>query len=204
MGFTKYVSQADKIQARMNENIRAAEVRVIGPDGGNLGVMPTRDAIRQATALGLDLIEISPNANPPVAKITDYGKFKYEQKKKDKEVKSKAHVIETKTTQVKIGTGERDMQIKAEKSAQWLKEGHRVKIDLFLWGRYKYMEFDFLKERLERFLAIVPESYKIADEIKKSPKGLSVVIERDPASRKASQGTVPPKNLALEQPPQKP
>jgi hypothetical protein len=57
-------------------------------------------------------------------------------------------------------------------------------VDLFLWGRYKYMEFDFLKDRLERFLAIIPESYKIADEIKKSPKGLSVVLERD-ASKKA-------------------
>lgn len=163
----------------MNESIRAKEVRVIGPSGENFGVLPTKDALAKARELGFDLIEVSPNANPPVAKITDYGKFKYEQKKKDKEVKSKARITETKEAQVKIGTSTNDMNIKSSKIAGWLREGHRVKIDLFLWGRYKYMEFNFLKERLERFLAIIPESYKIADEIKKSPKGLSVVIERE-------------------------
>jgi translation initiation factor IF-3 len=122
---------------------------------------------------------------PPVCRITDYCKFKYEQKKKDKEIKSKAKVTETKEAQVKIGTSQNDMNIKAMKIASWLREGHRVKVDLFLWGRYKYMEFEFLKERLERFLAIIPEGFKIAEEIKKSPKGLSVTLERD-ASKKGS------------------
>ena len=186
MGFTKYTSQAEKERVRMNEGIRAATVRVIGPDGGNLGVLATSEALAKARELGLDLIEISPNAQPPVAKITDYGKFKYEQKKKEKEVKAKSHTSETKVTQVKIGTSERDMHIKASKAAEWLREGHRVKIDLFLWGRYKYMEFSFLKERLERFLALIPESYKVAEEIQKSPKGLSVALERD-ASKKSPQ-----------------
>ena len=181
MGFTKYTSQAEKERVRMNESIRAPELRVIGPEGGNLGVMATGDAITKARELGLDLIEISPNAQPPVAKITDYGKFKYELKKKEKEVKSKSHVTETKVTQVKIGTSERDMHIKASKAAEWLREGHRVKVDLFLWGRYKYMEFNFLKERLERFLALIPENFKIAEAIQKSPKGLSVALERDPS-----------------------
>lgn len=163
----------------MNDDIRAKEVRVIGPAGENYGILPLREAVAKAREHGLDLIEVSANANPPVCRITDYGKFKYELKKKDKEVKAKARVTETKEAQVKIGTSQNDMNIKAGKIGEWLREGHRVKIDLFLWGRYKYMEFNFLKERLERFLAIVPESYKIADEIKKSPKGLSVVIERD-------------------------
>src|SRR3990172_571662 len=198
MGFTKYTSQAEKERARMNEGIRALEVRVIGPNAENFGVLPIREALAKSQELGLDLIEISPNAQPPVCKITDYGKFKYEQKKKDKEVKSKAHVTETKITQVKIGTSERDMQIKAGKAAAWLKEGHRVKVDLFLWGRYKYMEFDFLKERLERFLTVIPESYKIAEEIQKGPKGLSVVIEKD-----ASKKSVAPKNPALSKAQQK-
>jgi translation initiation factor IF-3 len=183
MGFTKYTTQADKERVRMNENIRAKEVRVLGPEGENFGVLPLRDAFLKAQGLGLDLIEISPNANPPVCRITDYGKFKYEQKKKDKEVKSNAKITETKEAQVKIGTSSNDMNIKASKIAAWLREGHRVKIDLFLWGRYKYMEFNFLKERLERFLAIIPESFKIADDIKKSPKGLSVAIERDTSKR---------------------
>ena len=155
MGFTKYTSQAEKERVRMNEGIRAKELRVLGPEGENYGVMQTKDALEKASSLGYDLIEISPNANPPVARIADYGRFKYEQKKKDKEVKSKVHVSETKTTQVKIGTSEHDMHLKASKSGAWLREGHRVKIDLFLWGRYKYMDFDFLKERLERFLGAI-------------------------------------------------
>jgi translation initiation factor IF-3 len=169
----------------MNEGIRAKEVRVLGPEGENFGVLSISEALAKSREMGFDLIEISPNANPPVCKITDYGKFKYEQKKKDKEIKSKAtKPTETKEAQVKIGTSTNDMNIKATKIGAWLREGHRVKVDLFLWGRYKYMEFDFLKDRLERFLAIIPESYKIADEIKKSPKGLSVVLERD-ASKKS-------------------
>src|SRR3989339_1825284 len=192
MGFTKYTSQKEQVRVRMNEGIRSREVRVIGPAGENFGVMQTKDAIAKAAELGLDLIEISPNANPPVAKITDYGKFKYEQKKKEKDVKAKAHVTETKVTQVKIGTSERDMHIKASKVAAWLREGHRVKVDLFLWGRYKYMEFAFLKERLERFLAIIPESYRVAESIQKSPKGLSVVLERD-ASKKPAKGAALPR-----------
>lgn len=176
----------------MNEGIRVAEVRVIGPNAENYGVLKIEEALKKAQEAGLDLIEVSPNAQPPVCRITDYGKFKYEQNKKDKEVKSKVRVSETKEVQVKIGTSDNDMRIKAGKAAAWLKEGHRVKVDLFLWGRYKYMEFSFLKERLERFLAIIPESYKIADEIKKSPKGLSVALERDASKKHVSKPSTTP------------
>jgi translation initiation factor IF-3 len=184
MGFTKYTTAKEKERIRINEGIRARELRVVGPEGENFGLMSSDDALSKAREMGLDLIEVSGSATPPVAKIADFGKYKYELKKKTKEVKAKSHVAETKTTQVKIGTGERDMHLKASQAAGWLREGHRVKIDLFLWGRYKYMEFNFLKERLERFLAIIPESFKIADDIKKSLKGLSVVIERDKSGKR--------------------
>jgi translation initiation factor IF-3 len=70
------------------------------------------------------------------------------------------------------------LNLKAKRAAVWLTEGHRVKIDLFLWGRYKYMEESFLKERLNRFLKIIPAEYKLAEEIKKSPKGYSTTLER--------------------------
>lgn len=184
MGFTKYTTQQEKTRVRMNDDIRVPEVRCLGPGGENYGILPIAEALAKAQEMGLDLIEVSPLAKPPVCKITDYGKFKYEQNKKDKEIKSKMRVSETKEVQVKIGTSEHDMGIKAGKAAGWLKEGHRVKVDLFLWGRYKYMEFSFLKERLERFLAIIPESYKIAEPISKSPKGLSVTLERDKSGKK--------------------
>jgi len=171
------------LDTRINHHIRATEVRVIGPEGENFGVLALSEAIRRAEEVGLDLIEISAGAVPPVAKIMEYGKFQYEQEKKRREMKAKSHTTETKSVQVKIGTGENDLQLKARRAAEWLKEGHRVKVDLFLWGRYKYMEFAFLKERLERFLKIIPEEYKISDPITKSPKGLTTVIER--AGKKA-------------------
>lgn len=170
---------------RINQAIRAKELRVIGASGENLGVLPTQEAIQAAEGANLDLIEISPTAKPPVAKIMDYGKYRYEQNKKAREVKAKSHVTETKGIQVKIGTGEHDLTLKAKRVAEWLGEGHRVKVDLFLWGRYKYMDEAFLKERLERFLKIIPEEYKIADEIKKSPKGFTVTLERVAAKGKA-------------------
>lgn len=164
-------------RVRINQAIRAKELRVIGADGANLGVIPTSEAFEHAEEANLDLIEISPTADPPVAKIMDYGKYQYETKKKQREVKARSHVTETKRVQVKIGTGEHDLNLKAKRVAEWLGVGHRVKIDLFLWGRYKYMEFSFLKQRLERFMKLIPVEYKIADEIAKSPKGLSTTIE---------------------------
>lgn len=163
---------------RINHQIRAREVRVIGADGENLGILPLSEALGRAHDAGLDLIEISPNANPPVAKIMEYGKFQYEQQKKRRSSKAKSHVTETKSVQVKIGTGEHDLNLKARRAAEWLGEGHRVKVDLFLWGRYKFMEFNFLKDRLEQFLKLIPGDFKVAEPIAKSPKGLSTVLER--------------------------
>lgn len=156
---------------------------MVGADGENLGVLSIADALKAADAANLDLIEISPKAKPPVAKIMDFGKFRYDTGRKAREVKAKSHVTETKSIQVKIGTGEHDQQLKAKRVAEWLNEGHRVKVDLFLWGRYKYMEPTFLKERLDRFLKIIPLEYKVADDIKKSPKGFTTTLERVPGSK---------------------
>lgn len=172
-------------RTRINQAIRAKELRVIGAEGENLGVLTRDEALQAAEDAKFDLIEISPNAKPPVAKIMDFGQYRYETKRKASEVKAKSHVTETKSVQVKIGTGEHDQQLKAKRAAEWLQEGHRVKVDLFLWGRYKYMEEAFLKERLERFLKIIPAEYKIADPMKKSPKGWTTIIEREGKAVKA-------------------
>ena len=168
---------AEKV--RINQEIRVRELRVIGENGENYGVISLEEALKHAREAELDLIEISPKANPPVAKIMDYGKFQYTQQKKEREIKAKSHVTETKTVQIKIGTSEHDLGLKSKRVSDWLSEGHRVKLDLFLRGRYKYMEFSFLKERLERFMTRITTGYKVADPIKKSPKGLSVTLERD-------------------------
>jgi translation initiation factor IF-3 len=177
-----------KDKTRINAAIRARELRVVGPEGENLGILSLAAALTAAEERQLDLIEISPNADPPVAKIMDYGKYRYQTGRKAREVKAKSHVTETKSVQVKIGTGDHDQQLKARRAAEWLLEGHRVKVDLFLWGRYKYMEESFLKERLERFLKIIPADYKLAEPIKKSPKGYTTTIERVAGGAKVTLG----------------
>ncbi|MDO8523930.1 MAG: translation initiation factor IF-3 [bacterium] len=165
-------------KTRINAQIRAPELRVIGADGKNIGVIPLQEAMNAAKAANLDLIEVSPNATPPVAKIMDYGKFQYLEQKKDREIRAKSHVTETKSVQVEVGTGENDLMRKARQAAGWLKEGHRVRVELFLKGRYKYMNPAFLKERLKRFVLLVPEEYKVAEDIQRGPKGFTMIIER--------------------------
>lgn len=163
---------------RINHFIKAKELRVIGPDGANIGILSLTDALGKSQEMGLDLIEISPTATPPIAKIMDFGKFQYEANKKQKLAKAKTHVIEIKNIQVKIGTGEHDLELKARKASEWLAEGHRIKIDLFLPGRSKYMDFKFLNERLERLLKLITVPFVVADSAKKSPKGLTTIVEK--------------------------
>ena len=141
-------------------------------------VVPLQEALSKATEAGLDLIEISPSATPPVAKIMDYGKFQYSENKKQKAAKAKVHTVEVKNIQIKIGTSEHDLELKAKRVGEWLSEGNRVKIDLFLVGWSKYMEFKFLQERLARILKLIPMEYKVADPIKKGMKGLTIIIEK--------------------------
>ena len=174
------MAKVDKV--KINDGIRALEVRVISDDLGNLGVMKTRDAIAKAKELGQDLIEISPDAVPPVAKIADYGKFLYGQSKKQKEIKVKTKAAsvagEVKNIQIKVGTSDNDISIKAKKADEWLAQGSRVKVELFLRGRTKYMGKEFLQERLERILKFIPTPHKIVDGFKQSPKGIVVTLEK--------------------------
>ncbi len=166
------------INVRINREIRAPQLRVIGPEGENFGVLSFQEAYAKALELQLDLIEISPKAEIPVAKITDYGKFQYDENKKLKQSKAKAKTVEVKNIQVKIGTGDHDLALKAKKTSEWLAEGHRVKVDLFLPGRTKYIEESFLKERLNRILHLISVEFKIADPAKKGPKGLTITLEK--------------------------
>jgi translation initiation factor IF-3 len=166
------------IKIRINHQIKSPELRVIGPAGENFGVISLKEALAKAQELNLDLVEISPNIAPPICKITDFGKYQYDEKKKHKVAKTKVKVIETKSLQVKIATDEHDLQLKAKKASEWLVQGHRIKIDLFVTGRAKYMDFKFLNERLDRILKLITEKYKVAESPKKGLKGLIMVIEK--------------------------
>lgn len=166
------------MRERINNQIRAKELRIIDSENQNLGVMSFKEALELAQGKGVDLIEISPNGNPPVAKIMDFGKYQYELNKRLKKAKAGAKPTETKSVQVKIGTGDHDLELKAKTASKWLKEGHRIKIELFLSGRAKYMDEKFLRERLDRLLHLITEEYKISDPYKRGPKGLITTIEK--------------------------
>lgn len=175
------------MRERINNQIRASEVRVISSTGENLGVLSFKDALDLAQKEGLDLIEISPNTKPPIVKIANYGKYQYELSKKQKKAKAGSKPTETKSIQIKIGTGDNDLALKARKASVWLKEGHRIKVELFLSGRSKYMPDAFLKERLDRVLHLITENFKIAENYKKGPKGPTITIEKDKGAQGAPQ-----------------
>ena len=119
----------------MNADILNEEVRCIAPDGEQLGVMKTEDAIAEADSHGLDLVEVSPNADPPVCKILDYGKFKFEAQKKSNEAKKKQKVIEVKEIKLRPNIDEHDYQVKMRSVQKFLDEGDKVKVTLRFRGR---------------------------------------------------------------------
>lgn len=119
----------------MNHQIRAPQVRLIDHDGEMVGVINTREAISMAEEVGLDLIEVSPNADPPVCKILDYGKYKYEQQKKKNEARKKQKVMEIKELRLRPVIGDHDLEIKLNSAKRFLKDGDKVKFTLKFRGR---------------------------------------------------------------------
>ena len=120
---------------RVNEEIRIPQVRLIDQDGEMQGVLTVREAMQRAYAVGLDLVEISPNADPPVCKILDFGKFKYEQQKKKNEAKKKQKVIEIKEIKVRPNIDENDYQVKMRAMKSFIDDGDKVKVTLRFRGR---------------------------------------------------------------------
>lgn len=172
------MAQHNSNRININHYIKARELRVIDQDGNNIGIIPNEEAQRMAKEAGLDLIEISASAIPPIAKIMDYGKFQYDENKKQKASRATVKSVEIKSIQVKIGTGENDLNMKAKRASEWLLEGHQVKAELFVSGRSKFLPEDFLNARLQKFLNLISVDYKIAVAIKRGPKGPVIVIEK--------------------------
>ncbi|HEY3740500.1 MAG TPA: translation initiation factor IF-3 [Bryobacteraceae bacterium] len=138
-----------RIRENVNEAIRAREVRAVFPDG-SVEVMPTNLAVRKAQELGLDLIVVSPTAEPPVAKAMDYGQWQYEQKKKQHEAKKKQHVIQVKELKFRPNTDDHDYDFKKNHAIRFLKEGNRVKAVVQFRGR-EIAHVDIGKNLLMRF-----------------------------------------------------
>ena len=122
-------------QFNVNERIRVPQVRLVGENITEQGIFTTREALRMAEEMELDLVEISPNADPPVCKITDYQKFLYHQKKKQKEIKEKSHKIVTKEIRFGPNTDEHDFQFKLKHAEKFMEEGAKLKAYVFFKGR---------------------------------------------------------------------
>lgn len=120
---------------KINDAIRAREVRLIDENGQNLGVVDRSEALERATTAGLDLVEVSPDANPPVCKILDYGKFKYQEQKRQQEAKAKQKIIQVKEVKFRPGTDEGDYQVKMRNLKRFLEEGDKAKVTLRFRGR---------------------------------------------------------------------
>ena len=132
-------------EALINEEIRDAEVRVIDETGAMLGILPIEEALRLAEERNLDLVNVSPNANPPVCKILDYGKYRYEIQKREKDAKKRQKVTEVKEVRLSTFIEEHDIQVKAKNASKFLQEGNRVKVSLRLRGR----ERDYANHAIE-------------------------------------------------------
>lgn len=151
----------------MNEAIRAAELRVIDNDGNQLGVLSKNDALQQARLAGLDLVEVSPNANPPVARIVDWGKYNYEKTKQLKKQRKQQKNVDLKQIRVGMRIGDHDLEIKVNRARKFLEAGHKVKFVLLYRGRENaHKELGFtLFERMTKLLeadAIVDQPAQLA------------------------------------------
>ncbi len=162
----------------MNERIRSKEVRLIGENGENHGVVPTSKALQMAYDADLDLVLINPNQEPPVAKILNYGKYKYELEKRAKEAKKKQHVVEIKEVKVRYKIDTHDYQVRINNIKKFISQGNKVKIVIMLRGRemqHSELAFDLAK----RFIA---DLEKEALQIEKKPmlEGRNVTMYLSP------------------------
>jgi len=139
-----------KPTVNINNAIRAAEVRVIGPDSEQLGVIPTSKALELAAQQELDLVEVSPTAVPPVCRIMDYGKFKYQQSKKQQEAKKKQIHVEVKEIKLRPKTDEHDLMFKVKHVRRFLEEGNKAKVTLVFRGR-EITHMDIGRAVIQRF-----------------------------------------------------
>ena len=148
----------------MNEKIRGPEVRVIGHDGQQLGIIPIGKALELAALVHLDLVEVAPNADPPVCKIMDYGKFKYQQNKRSQEAKKKQTVIQVKEVKIRPKTDEHDLQVKIRHIKRFLTQKDKAKVTILFRGRE---------------IAYSDQGFKVLERIREELRE-EVVIEQQP------------------------
>ena len=168
-----------KKKALMNHMIRAKEIRLIDATGKQIGIIALEQAIKRAKENGLDLIQVTEKVYPPVCKILDYGKYLYKEGKKKKAMASQKGG-EIKGIRLKFNIAEHDIETRIRQTEKFLKQGHKVKIEMNLRGRERALQ-NFAKGKIAQFLKTLEERvpYKIERELKKEPRGLTIIISKD-------------------------
>jgi len=160
---------------QLNEEIRDSAVRLIGSSGEQLGIMPAAQALAIADEKGLDLVKISPQANPPVCKLMDYGKFRFEQSKREKEARKNQHVVEIKEVRMSPGIDVGDFNTKLKNALKFLGEGNRVKVSVRFRGR-EMAHTEIGRELLLRFAAQAGELANLEKEPKMEGRSMSIFL----------------------------
>lgn len=159
----------------MNEEITAPKIRLVGPDGQMIGVVSVPEAITKAAEYGLDLIEISPNADPPVCKVMDYGKFKYEIQKKKNEARKKQKVIDIKEIKMRPGIDDHDYQVKMRSVRRFLEDGDKVKMTIRFRGR-EMVHMELGAKVLDRIRADIDAIAKVEQTPRTEGRMMTMVI----------------------------
>ncbi|MFZ5754281.1 MAG: translation initiation factor IF-3 [Bacillota bacterium] len=160
---------------RVNEEIRTKEVRLVSDTGEQLGIMSPREALRIAAESGLDLVEVAPNAKPPVCKIMDYGKYKYEQSKREREARKKQHVINVKEVKLRPNIEDHDFEVKARNAVRFLEDGDKVKVTIMFRGR-ELSHPELGRELLLRVAAYVKDLANVEKDPKLEGKNMTMIL----------------------------
>jgi translation initiation factor IF-3 len=163
---------------RTNEKIRVWKVFVIDEKGNTLGEMNPQEAIAIARERELDLVEVSPKANPPVCRLMDFGKFQYQQSKQDRLARAKQKKVEVKGIRIGLKTDEHDLNFKKNQAEKFLRKGDKVKIEIILKGREKAHR-NLARNTFEDFISKIQIPFKTEEEIKRIPEGFNVIIAPD-------------------------
>jgi translation initiation factor IF-3 len=160
---------------RVNRQIRISPIRVIGPDGSQLGILEVDRALAMAMEQGLDLVEVAPLARPPVARIMDYGKYKFEQAKMARTAKKKQHVIHLKEVKYRPGIDDHDFDTKTRHARRFLGEGNKVKVTLMFRGR-QIAHPELGKQVVDRVATELADVAKIESEAKMEGKSMTMIL----------------------------
>ncbi|MDO4889685.1 MAG: translation initiation factor IF-3 [Candidatus Saccharibacteria bacterium] len=173
------ISISKNSRTRINGEIRHPEVRVIGESGEQLGIMSSREAQKIANEQGVDLVEIAPNANPPVVKVIDWGKFQYQQAKEEARNRKKAREKQSELKTIKIGLkiGDNDLNIKVRKMRSFLEDGDRVKIIIMFRGR-EMAHREIGRELLDKVISLLGDDIVLIGEPQQSGRNLSVGVRK--------------------------